>query len=46
MTLEANQDSVLYSVGAAFTRLENVIRLDLYAAESVTDTAVAMGGDQ
>jgi len=37
---------VLNSVGAAFTHWDNVIRLHLYATESVADAAAAMDSDQ
>jgi hypothetical protein len=46
VALEANQDRVIYSVGAAFTPWDNVIRLHLYATESVTDAAAPMDSDQ
>jgi hypothetical protein len=46
VALEANGDCIIYSVGAAFTPWDNVIRLHLYATESVTDAAAAMDSDQ
>jgi hypothetical protein len=46
MALETNEDRVLYNVGAPLPRRDNVIRLRLYAAESVTDAAAAMDSDQ
>jgi hypothetical protein len=42
VALEADGDCVLNSVGAIFTRRDNVIRLHLYATESVTDAAAPM----
>jgi hypothetical protein len=42
VALEADGDCVLYGVDAIFTRWDDVIRLHLYATESVTDAAAAM----
>jgi hypothetical protein len=46
VALEAHGDCVLYGVDATFTPWNDVIRLHLYATESVTDAAAAVDSDQ